>query len=84
MDNRGRTKREITVGDCGCRILQTTNGVLTATGMRYCPKHKAAPELYEALEALWPYIDGAANVHIDAQNKAQAALALADGSDGGG
>ena len=25
------------------------------------------------------YIDGAANVHIDAQNKAQAALALADG-----
>jgi len=73
------------MSDCKCRphVIISDTGIIDAR-IEYCPKHKAAPELYEALEALWPYIDGAANVHIDAQNKAQAALALADGSDGGG
>ena len=73
--------------ECGCYVDYDTVGWIQSVQnitIEHCPKHKAAPELYEALEALWPYIDGAANVHIDAQNKAQAALALADGSDGGG
>ena len=70
------------MSDCGCYVTIRETPERPSTGYMviiYCPKHKAAPELYEALEALWPYIDGAANVHIDAQNKAQAALALADG-----
>ena len=31
--------------DCGCIIGQDYDGTLT---IRYCPKHKAAPDLYEA------------------------------------
>ena len=90
MDNRGRTKREITVGDCGCRILQTTNGAQTATGMYYCPKHSAADAMYEALEfakteavaitqcdeAWEPY-----GIALMIRDRAAAAIALADGPD---
>ena len=31
---------------CGCRIDEMANGSLRIT---YCPKHKAAPDMYEAL-----------------------------------
>ncbi len=34
--------KHITVGDCGCSVLQTQHGPLTETKMLYCPKHTAA------------------------------------------
>lgn len=34
---------------CGCRVVGDNAGCYT---IEYCPKHKAAPELYEALKLL--------------------------------
>ncbi len=34
---------------CGCRIDEMANGSL---GITYCPKHKAAPDMYEALRGI--------------------------------
>ena len=41
---------------CGCQIRETSRpnkrGVVLATIIEYCPKHKAATEMYEALKAI--------------------------------
>lgn len=34
---------------CGCYVAQWGD---SSCGIEYCPKHKAAPELYEALKAI--------------------------------
>lgn len=36
---------EYTKGECSCQVILSEHG----TGIIYCPKHAAAPELYEAL-----------------------------------
>ena len=39
---------------CGCAIRHYTNlySLDTSYGIHYCPKHKSAPDLYEALKAM--------------------------------
>jgi len=34
--------------ECGCKIVSECN----YPSIEYCPKHKAAPDLYEALEKI--------------------------------
>lgn len=38
---------EIKTLDCGCEVIVATNGSVMLT---YCPLHKSAPDLYEALK----------------------------------
>ena len=40
------TQTELT---CGCSAVRFVDGI---TGIKYCTKHKAAPDMYEALIAL--------------------------------
>ena len=75
---------EITVGDCGCNIQQTTNGILTATYMNYCPRHAAADEMYDALNKAEKALDALSpkwpdfGTMVDGHKAIKAALALAD------
>ena len=39
---------------CGCEIFNTRKNGLD---ILYCPLHKAAPRMYEALKELEPYIE---------------------------
>jgi len=74
------------MSDCGCYVHVVWHDDYEII---YCPKHKAAPEMYEALEGIASggccETEGCTpdNPYCDA-NIARAALALADGSDGGG
>jgi len=83
MSGRYSERRE-----CGCRITLVEDfGELVDIELAYCPKHKAAPEMYEALKGMLDIY----NVPVDSVEElkrhdvwlefAQAALALADGSD---
>ena len=38
---------------CGCKVYQAYG---ERAGINYCPKHEAAPELYEALRTAQTYI----------------------------
>jgi len=38
-----------TKGECGCKLKQLGYVI---TGIEYCPLHKSAPDLYEALKGL--------------------------------
>ncbi len=38
-----------TKGECDCKVV---SGFLCGNVIEYCPLHKAAPDLYEALEGL--------------------------------
>ncbi|KKN12482.1 hypothetical protein LCGC14_1016060 [marine sediment metagenome] len=64
---------------CGCVIIQdrTADAYIV-----YCPKHKSAPDLYEALKALVAFDDtggdGVSDHYILIRN-AKEALAKADG-----
>ena len=40
--------------ECGCRIMGNTNRELS---LEYCPKHRAAPDLYKALLAVYTDIE---------------------------
>lgn len=40
--------------ECGCKVVVI--GELTNAEIRYCSKHKAAPDMYEALEAFDHYL----------------------------
>jgi len=77
------------VYDCGCRVMIDNEAIPLAYELIYCPKHKAADAMYEALEGIASggccETEGCTpdNPYCDA-NIARAALALADGSDGGG
>lgn len=42
--------------DCGC-YLYTTLSESMPIDIIYCPKHKAAPDMYEALTIALPFID---------------------------
>ena len=39
--------------ECGCKVVSL---FLTGNTIEYCPKHKAAPDLYEALKSFDRYI----------------------------
>ncbi|KKN12478.1 hypothetical protein LCGC14_1016020 [marine sediment metagenome] len=41
--------------DCGCEIVTDNMG---AYEIDYCPKHKSAPDLYEALKKMLPLVSG--------------------------
>lgn len=62
--------------DCGCQIRQIQNDNFTDSYvLEYCPKHKAALEMYEALElVLWDLEDeGEVTMPtVDIINKAKA------------
>lgn len=47
-------KPEIKVNKCGCKIERDRYGVLF---LEYCPKHKAAGDMYEALKMIEPILD---------------------------
>ena len=73
------------IRECGCLMIGYLNeDDTTRVDMHYCPKHKAAPEMYEALEGIASggccETEGCTpdNPYCDA-NIARAALALADG-----
>lgn len=76
--------------DCGCRIWRTSQGNLHIT---YCPKHAAAPEMFEALKVVSDFaamaVDESVNIieafeYIDSMTrKCQAALELATGDSDG-
>lgn len=36
-----------TKGECGCKVVSS---FLVGNEIEYCPKHKAAPDMYEALK----------------------------------
>lgn len=55
---------------CGCHIDEMIDGSYLIV---YCPKHKAAPDMYEALEVIRKHGIGAAESLIDQ------ALAKAEG-----
>jgi len=58
---------------CGCGIRRYADN---STGIDYCPKHKSAPNMYEALKAILKY--GLTN--FTRRNAEQAAL-QAEGRD---
>ena len=77
------------MSDCKCRphVIISDTGIIDAR-IEYCPKHKAAPEMYEALKKLRnPSYDPGrgSGAHRDdfwkAMDMATKAIALADGSD---
>jgi len=77
---------------CGCVVdfdFVGWNNTLRNVEIDYCPRHKAADAIYEALKNLVNEIAVMGDVGWYNEDggfirKAQAALALADGSDGGG
>ncbi len=73
---------EYTEGECGCYV----KAVLTRTNqveIIYCPKHKSAPEMYEALK-LWHKHQQGTRGHFcsECADAMQTALALAEGKGG--
>lgn len=67
---------------CGCRIKIV--GDLHTSAIEYCPKHKAAPDMYEALKALMKEYWMDTQPDETATNNwsnAQKALAKAEGRD---
>jgi hypothetical protein len=49
------TDKEVNRMDCGCIIFERTSTMWereTRTFVQYCPKHKAAEDMYEALKNL--------------------------------
>ena len=48
-------KKEFKVFVCGCRIDRDRYALLSLT---YCPLHKSAPKLYEALKLVGEWIGG--------------------------
>ena len=46
---------EYTKGECGCYVVISPDK--TGYGIVYCPLHKAAPDMYEALEESYHYIN---------------------------
>ena len=64
--------------DCGCEVIVATNGSVMLT---YCPLHKSAPDLYEALEAITSRLKlrsvGSFELPADGKAIKQAELALA-------
>ena len=52
---------------CGCEIL--TDGMGTY-GIRYCPKHKSAPDLYEACKVAQIWLEGLVRVNPKMLNSA--------------
>ncbi len=43
--------------ECGCRIESEFLGGMGAKVIEYCPQHKAAPDMYEALKELMQAVD---------------------------
>jgi len=77
------------MSDCGCYVTIRETPERPSTGYMviiYCPRHKAADAIYEALKNLVNEIAVMGDVGWYNEDggfirKAQAALALADGSD---
>ncbi len=78
-------KVEIKKSDCGCTIQRDRYAILS---LKYCPKHNAAPEMYEALKAILPGDDdplaklplsGRWDVSGESLEKGRLAIAKADG-----
>jgi hypothetical protein len=62
--------------DCGCRIVSEFPSGRGCNIIEYCPKHKAAPDMYEALVAI---LDGTGVVSAkDAAIMGRKALAEAE------
>jgi len=68
---------------CGCEVIVATNGSVT---LSYCPLHRSAPKLYEALESAIKYLEavtqveeGNSQLFNDAISKGDKALADAKG-----
>lgn len=76
--------KERVIPTCGCELSRGGEGILY---IRYCPKHKAAPELYEALQEIakgmgrfsLDQLTYAENTIEDMQALAVKALAKAEG-----
>ena len=74
------------MSDCKCRphVIISDTGIIDAR-IEYCPKHKAAPWMYEALREIagYPALSKLPPVMAldDMRRIAREALALADGSD---
>lgn len=65
--------------DCGCVIIQDR---IADAYIVYCPKHKAAPDMYEALKELFHEYTGGRNVGVSELGvKADKALAKAEGEE---
>jgi len=65
--------------DCGCIVAVDYNGVVQ---IDYCPKHKAAPKMYEALEAITDQfckVDKLYTRDIEIISQAKKALSEAEG-----
>ena len=67
------------VADCRCSVILTD----TTARMTWCPLHKAAPQLLEALEHLVAALDIETNIEYmpeipEARDVARAAIALAN------
>ncbi len=45
-----------TKGECSCKVV---SAFLIGNSIEYCPLHKSAPDLYEALKALNEQLTGA-------------------------
>jgi len=71
---------------CGCQIrektIHTKGGQIESVFLGYCPKHKSAPDMYEALKAVDDYLSApypenmklkqiAADKLVSALNKAE-------------
>ncbi len=68
----GNTKEEQGELNCGCKVI---SGILCGNTIEYCPLHKSAPELYEALEETLIFTKQDDRVHF----KVEQALAKAEG-----
>ena len=75
------------INNCGCTVVWVASGDFLEARIEYCPKHAAAPALYEALVALYKlfineYGDGLGNGYwpelASLSEQVSAALALAD------
>ena len=43
-------EREVSRMVCGCLVMEYIDNLTIAPWIVYCPKHKAAPDMYEALK----------------------------------
>lgn len=80
------------MSECGCRVqgVETVggpaDGALIGTLIVYCPLHKAATDMFEALKRIEPYLmpemepePGPQYEHLQASRDVRKALDLAEG-----
>ena len=69
----------ITLMDCGCRVKHN-NSDIPSVLIIYCPKHKAALDMYEALKSFnASWLNGDIEMEYKTRNLVGKALAKAEG-----